>query len=60
MTKRGATGDFIFIFVPLTFFSPKIDNIFLQNQKMWKKKKIAAARLATIVATRCTGNWRFF
>ena len=32
-----------------------MDNIFLPPKKMWKKK-IAAARLATILATRWTGN----
>ena len=38
-----------------------MDNIFLPNKnKFGKKKKIAAARLATITATCWTGNRLFF
>ena len=40
--------------------SPKIDHIFMEKKLKWKKKKIAAARLASILATRCTGNRFFF
>ena len=43
MAKKGATG-------------PKMDNIFLPNKTKCKKKKIAAAQLAT----RWTGNRSFF
>ena len=48
-----------FPFFPFLFFSsPKMDNIFHGKKKKWKK--IAAARLAAILATRCTGNRFFF
>ena len=52
-----------------TFFSifakkkkkfPKMNNIFMEKRKKCEKKKIAAARLASILATRCTGNRIFF
>ena len=64
--KKGATGDsfffffcnFFFFFHFCNFFSPKLDNIFLPN-KMILKKKIAAALLARITATRWTGNRLF-
>ena len=45
-----------------TFFSilQKMDNIFMEKKKRVEKKKIAAARLASILATRWTGNIIFF
>ena len=55
MAKKGATGDFFFAFLQKKIISPKMDNISYQ-----KKKKIAAARLASILATRWTGNRLFF
>ena len=56
MAKKGATGDFL---QKLIFFL-KMDNIFLGKKKSGKKKKIAAAQLASILATRWTGNRFFF
>ena len=32
----------------------------MEKKKEWKKKEIAAARLASILATRWTGNLIFF
>ena len=53
MAKKGATGDFFF-----SFLQKKIK--FMEEKKKWKKKKFAAARLASILATRWTGNRFFF
>ena len=59
--KKGAAGNFFFHFCKKNFFFPKIDKIFMEKKnKVEKKKKIAAARLASILATRCTGNRNFF
>ena len=62
MPQKGAAGNLFFHFFSFfSFFFPKIDNIFMEKKKIkWKKKKIAAARLASILATRCTGNRIFF
>ena len=48
MAKKGATGDFFFHFCKKK-----------KKNKIWGKK-IASARLASILATRCTGNRIFF
>ena len=54
MAQKGAAENFFFHFCKKNFF-PKIDNIFMEKKK-WKKKEIAAAPLASIIATRWTGN----
>ena len=38
------------------FFFLKMDNIFMEKKKRVEKEKNAAARLASILATRWTGN----
>ena len=62
VTKKGATGD---VFSPF-FLQKKKKNCFLQKWTIFSdppkkvgKKKIAAARLPTIRATRWTGNILF-
>ena len=58
MSKKGPTGNFFFHFGNFVF--PKMDNIFLPKKiKKDGKKKIAAARLPIITATRWTGNRLF-
>ena len=47
MAQKGAAGDFFFHFCKKKYFFPKIDNIFMEKKIKWKKKKIAAARLAS-------------
>ena len=59
MTKKGATGDFFFSFLPPIFFSPKLGSIFLPPKTKMDKKKDAAALLTIILATRWTGNRLF-
>ena len=55
--KKGATGDFFFHFCKkkkkYTIFS-------YQEKKSGGKKKKSAARLASVLATRWTGNRYFF
>ena len=58
MTEKGATGDFFFSLLQEKKKSPKMDNIILPKKK--HRKIIVAARLATITATRWTGNSLFF
>ena len=38
MTKKGATGDFFFIFTKKKK-NPKLGSIYLPPEKKWKKKK---------------------
>ena len=59
VSKKVRLGTFFFIFAK----KEKMDNIFLPKKHKFfgeKKKKIAAAQLATITATRWTGNRLFF
>ena len=51
------TFFFFIIFAKKMFFFPIMDNIFMEKKK-WKKKK--KKLLASILATRCTGNRYFF
>ena len=52
--KKVRLETFFLIF---GFFSPqKLTKFSWRKKKVKKKKKIAAARLASILATRCTGN----
>ena len=56
MAQKGATGDFFFFnFAKFFYFILKMNNIFMEKKKR-VEKKIAAARLASILATRWTGN----
>ena len=60
MAQKGATGDFFFHFCKKKKKRIlKMDNIFPPKKK-YGKKEIAAARLASILATRWTGNRLFF
>ena len=57
MAKKSATGYLFFHLCKKNFFFTKMDNIFMgKRKKVGGEKKIAAARLASILATRCTGN----
>ena len=58
--KKVRLETFFFIFAKKKFVSPKIDNIFMGKKNKVEKKKIVAARLASILATRRTGNRIFF
>ena len=54
MAKKGATGDFFFI------FANKNGQYFHEKKKKSGNFFFAAARLASILATRWTGNRIFF
>ena len=49
-----------FIFAKKNVFFQKLTIFSWKKKIKWKKKKIAATRLASILATRCTGNRIFF
>ena len=57
--KKVRLETFFFIFEKKNILFQKIYNIFMEKKKNGKKK-IAAGRLALILATRCRGNRFFF
>ena len=58
--KKVRLETFFFIFAKKNIFFQKLTIFSWKKKIKWKKKKIAAARLALILATRCTGNRIFF
>ena len=58
MAEKGVTGDFFFHFCKIIFFLLKRDNIFMGGGG--GGGKLRPARLASVLATRWTGNRFFF
>ena len=58
--KKVRLETFFFIFAKKNFFFQNWTIFAWEKKLSGKKKKFAAARLASIVATRCTGNRIFF
>ena len=58
--RKVRLETFFFHFCKNKSFFLKLDNIFMERKKKVEKKKIAAARLASILAIRWTGNRIFF